>query len=190
MPNGGTAVLVPVTADDGILLDLRYATADNLLGRPLYSRAVALLHPHGRDRLLAASRHARRLGLAFKVFDAFRPLEAQQVFWDAAEDKSFVADPAGGGTHPRGIAVDLTLVDAATGAELDMGTGFDAFVPLSAHGALEGLSPDALRNRALLLGLMTANGWEHYPPEWWHYHLPDGVGLPALSAADVPNGPM
>ena len=182
--------LVPLTAADGVTLDLRYATPDNLVGRPVYDRAVALLHPDAHARLMDAVRRARIAGLAFKVFDAFRPIEAQLLFYEATVDKTFVADPAGGGTHPRGIAVDLTLLDAASGAELDMGTGFDAFTPAAAHGALAGLPPNVIRNRALLLGIMTASGWERYDPEWWHYHLPNRSDLPALSAADVPHGPM
>lgn len=186
----GARMLIPITDADGILLDLRYASVDNLLGRAIYGRAVALLRPPARDALLAAARHAAALGLKLKVFDAFRPLEAQWAFWHAAEDKTFVADPRGGGTHPRGIAVDLTLADAVSGEELAMGTGFDDFTPLSAHDRVEGLPAEAIRNRALLLGLMTARGWEHYGPEWWHYHLPGRDNYPALSAADVPNGPM
>lgn len=184
------SMLIPITDADGILLDLRYASMDNLLGRAVYDRAVALLRPPARDALLAAAGRAGALGLKLKLFDAFRPLEAQWALWHAAADKTFVADPRGGGTHPRGIAVDLTLADAATGAELRMGTGFDDFSALAAHGRLTDLPAEAIRNRALLLGLMTACGWEHYAPEWWHYHLPGRENYPALSAADVPDGPM
>ncbi len=173
-----------------LLLDLRYATHDNLLGRPVYTRAVALLRPEARRALMAAAARARALGLQLKVFDAFRPLEAQWLFWEAAEDKTFVADPRLGGTHPRGIAVDLTLADAASGVELAMGTGFDDFTSRSAHETIDGLAPEAIRNRALLLGIMTATGWEHYGPEWWHYHLAGREAFAALSAAEVPGGPM
>ena len=183
-------MLIPLTAADGFDFDLRYASVDNLLGRPIYRRAVALLHPTAHRALKAASAHAGALGLRLKIFDAFRPLEAQWAFWEAAEDKTFVADPRTGGTHPRGIAVDLTLVDGRSGAELPMGTDFDAFTASSAHGCLDGLHSEAIRNRALLLGIMTACGWEHYSPEWWHYHLPGRETYPALSAADVPEGPM
>ena len=183
-------MLAPLTADDGVLLDLRYATDNNFVGRPVYRRAVALLQPPARDCLLAAVARARVLGLQLKILDAFRPLEVQWIFWEAAADKTFVADPRLGGTHPRGIAVDLTLVDGATGMELAMGTGFDAMTPLSAHGALDGLTPDIIRHRALLLGLMSAAGWEHYGPEWWHYNLPGRDAFPVLSAADVPDGPL
>ncbi len=185
---GALPVLQALTQDDGLLFDLRYATAANWTGRPLYARKVALLHPAARLALLAAAAQARAIGLRLLVFDAFRPLEAQWALFEAAPDKSFAADPREGGTHPRGIAVDLTLA-GPDGATLDMGTDFDAVTPLSAHGALP-LPGAVVHNRCLLLGLMTACGWAHYRPEWWHYHLPGHDGLPALWAADVPGGPM
>ncbi len=182
-------MLLPVTDADGVLLDLRYATAGNLTGRPIYTRPVALLLPEARARLFAARDAAARLGLRLKLFDAFRPMEAQWALWHAVEDKRFVADPRAGGVHPRGAAVDLTLCDAATGAELPMGTGFDATEEESAHGH-PGVPVEDQRNRALLLGLMTAAGWDHYRLEWWHYQLPDARRFPALSASAVKGGPM
>jgi D-alanyl-D-alanine dipeptidase len=179
-----------VTEDDGFLLDIRYATADNLTGAPIYTRPVALLRPEAHAMLLAAARRAAVLGLRIKVFDAFRPVEAQWALWHALPDPRFVSDPAAGrGLHPRGIAVDLTLVDGATSVELDMGTGFDAMTPLSAQDAID-LPAEVIRHRALLLGTMAAVGWEHIQSEWWHYQVPGLTGLPSLHAADVPDGPM
>jgi D-alanyl-D-alanine dipeptidase len=182
-------MLQPLTEADGLILDIRYATPDNLTGRPIYSRPVALLLPEGRTRLLAVRDQAAILGLRIKVFDAFRPIEAQWALWHAVVDKRFVSDPRLGGVHPRGAAVDLTLCDAATGAELPMGTGFDATEAASAHG-----SPDVpvadQRNRALLLGLMVAAGWEPYLLEWWHYQLPDPRRYPPLTASAAAGGPM
>ncbi|MFC0407483.1 D-alanyl-D-alanine dipeptidase [Roseomonas elaeocarpi] len=182
-------MLVPIREEDGVLLDLRYATADNLAGRPIFQRAVALLLPEARERLLHASRMAIALGYRLKVFDAFRPIEAQWVLWHAVEDKRFVSDPRLGGLHPRGAAVDLTLVEAASGRELPMGTAFDAVEEASAHGRTD-IPVEDQRNRALLLGLMTAAGWDHYRLEWWHYQLPDARRYPALHASAVPDGPM
>jgi D-alanyl-D-alanine dipeptidase len=181
-------MLEPITLADNVLLDLRYATADNLTGRPVYSRPVALLLPEARLRLLEAGRTAAVLGLRFKIFDAYRPIEAQWAFWHAATDTRFVADPRTGGIHPRGAAVDLTLVDAS-GAELAMGAGFDEFSDRSAHGCPD-IGAEATRNRAILLGIMTAAGWDHYRLEWWHYHLPDFRRYPPLCASAVPGGPM
>jgi len=182
-------MLLPLTEADGLLFDLRYATPDNLTGQPIYRRPVALLLPEGRARLLAARDQAAALGLRLKIFDAFRPIEAQWALWHAVEDKRFVSDPRLGGVHPRGAAVDLTLCDAATGAELPMGTGFDATEAASAHGNPVVPASDQ-RNRALLLGLMVAAGWEPYLLEWWHYQLPDARRFPSLSASAVPDGPM
>ena len=184
-------MLVPVTEADGILLDLRYATANILGGVPIYRRAVALLHPAARDRLLAAAGRAAALGLRLKLLDAFRPLDAQWAFWRVLPDPRFVADPSqgDGGMHPRGVAVDLTLADAADGAELPMGTDFDEMTQRSAHDAMD-LDPEAIRNRALLLGIMAATGWEHIASEWWHYQVPGMQSLPPLWAKDVPDGPM
>jgi D-alanyl-D-alanine dipeptidase len=66
-----------------------------------------------------------------------------------------------------------------------MGTGFDAFTPLSHHGCVE-VSVEAQRNRLLLLGLMTAAGWDFYRNEWWHYQLFDARRYPVLGDAALP----
>ena len=171
-----------------ILLDLAYATARNITGRPVYRRALCYLHADAAARLDQAVDLARALDLRLKIFDAFRPSEAQWVLWNARPDPDFLADPRRGSPHSRGAAIDVTLVDSA-GAELDMGTGFDAFTPLS-HHASTAVSAAAQRNRFLLLGLMTAAGWDFYRNEWWHYQLFDARRYPLLSDADLPQPMM
>ncbi|MBE9604663.1 D-alanyl-D-alanine dipeptidase [Acetobacteraceae bacterium H6797] len=182
-------MLVTLTEADGFTIDLRYATADNLSGTPIFSRAVAMLVPEARDKLFHARDLAARLGYRFRLFDCYRPVEAQWVLWNAVTDKRFVSDPRLGGLHPRGVAVDLTLIDEASSQDLDMGTGFDAVTPDSAHGSTN-VSKEAQRNRALLLGLMTTAGWDHYSLEWWHYQLFEPRRYPSLWASAVKNGPM
>ena len=108
--------------------------------------------------------------------------------WNHTPDPDFLADPRRGSPHSRGAAVDLTLVDAG-GQELDMGTGFDAFTPLSHHSNTE-VSAAAQRNRLLLLGLMTAAGWDFYRNEWWHYQLFDPRRFPVLSDSALSPGLM
>lgn len=150
-------------------LDIAYATPNNFTGRPVYARPGCYLHADAAACLTAAIVLAKPLGLRFKVFDAFRPSEAQWALWNHTPDPEFLADPRRGSPHSMGVAVDLTLVDGA-GRELDMGTAFDAFTPLSHHGRTD-ISAEAQRNRAVLLGLMTAAGWDFYRNEWWHYQL-------------------
>lgn len=167
-----------------VVIDLAYATPHNVTGKPVYRRAGCYLHPDGAAKLARAVELARPLGLRLKLFDAFRPSEAQWLLWNACPDPTFLADPRRGSPHSRGVAVDLTLVDAA-GVELDMGTGFDVFTPLSYHANVE-VSVAAQRNRLLLLGLMSAAGWDFYGNEWWHYQLFDPRQYPLLSDGDAP----
>ncbi|WP_341910325.1 D-alanyl-D-alanine dipeptidase [Ferrovibrio terrae] len=164
-----------------VLLDLRYATADNLTGAPIYHRAACFLNPEAADLLHKAIALAGQMQLRLKVFDAFRPTEAAWALWNHTPDPTFLADPRKGSPHSRGAAVDVTLVDA-DGEDLDMGTGFDAFTPLAFHGTLE-ITPEQQANRALLLGIMTAAGWDFYRNEWWHYQLFQPRRYPLLSDA-------
>ncbi len=163
----------------GVRLDIAYARADNLTGRAIYARSAAWLTPEAERKLLRAVALARAQGLGLILFDAFRPLEAQWALWRHAPDPAWVSDPRRGGIHTRGVAVDLTLSDG-DGAPLDMGAGFDDFSPLAHHGSTA-IPAAAQRNRALLLGLMTAAGWDCYLNEWWHYQLFRPRRYPALT---------
>jgi D-alanyl-D-alanine dipeptidase len=174
--------------DYPVLIDLRYATEDNITGKPVYGRQAAFLNEEAAEALSRAIALAAQLGYRFRIFDAFRPSEAQWVLWNHNPDPNFLADPRRGSPHSRGAAVDLTLVDA-DGRDLEMGTGFDAFTPLSHHGRLD-ITPEAQRNRALLLGIMTAAGWDFYRNEWWHYQLFDAKRHPVLSDAEAGSGLM
>jgi D-alanyl-D-alanine dipeptidase len=177
-------MLIEITPEGYDLdLDLRYATADNITGRPIYGRSACFLHMDAAALLGRAVALARPLGLRLRVFDGFRPAEAQWKLWDACPDPDFIADPRRGSPHSMGAAVDLTLVDAVTGTPLDMGTGFDDMRPESHHGSPD-VSVEAQRNRLLLLGLMTAADWDFYRNEWWHYQLFKPRGrYPVLSDA-------
>jgi zinc D-Ala-D-Ala dipeptidase len=167
-----------------VVLDIAYATMRNFTGQPIYAHAACFLHPAAYERFEKAIGLARALGLRFKVFDAFRPTEAQWVLWNHTPDPNFLADPRRGSPHSRGAAIDLTLIDG-DGQELDMGTGFDAFTALSHHANTE-IPLAAQRNRFLLLGLMSAAGWDFYANEWWHYQLFDARRYPLLSDAEAP----
>lgn len=166
-----------------VLIDMRYATDDNLTGKPVYGRAGCFLNPEAAGLLKNAIALAAQIDLRLKIFDAFRPTEAAWALWNHTPDPTFLADPRKGSPHSRGAAVDVTLVDAA-GEALDMGTDFDAFTPLAFHGVLE-ITPEQQRNRALLLGIMTAAGWDFYRNEWWHYQLFQPRRYPLLSDAEA-----
>lgn len=170
--------LADLSGHDAVF-DIAYATPNNFTGRAVYARPAAYLLKEALPLFEKAINLARPLGFKLKVFDAFRPSEAQWVLWNHTPDPDFLADPRRGSAHSRGVALDLTLVDAASGGELDMGTPFDAFTPLSHHANLE-ISIEAQRNRLILLGLMSAAGWDFYAKEWWHYQMFDPKRFPVL----------
>ncbi len=180
-------MLVPIRPPEfDIDLDIAYATPANFTGKPVYARPDCWLNPEAARLLARAVELARPLGLRLKVFDAFRPAEAQWVLWNHTPDPGFLADPRRGSPHSMGAAVDLTLVDAASGAELDMGTAFDEFTPRSHHGNQD-IPAEAQRNRHLLMGVMTTAGWDFYRNEWWHYQLFNArAHWPVLSDSVLP----
>jgi zinc D-Ala-D-Ala dipeptidase len=173
---------------DRVLVDLAYARADNVTGKPIYAHPRCYLHPDAARLLARAVTLAEPLGLRLKILDAYRPPEAQWVLWNAFPDPEFVADPRRGSPHSRGVAVDLTLV-GRDGRELEMGTGFDDFTPRSHHGSLA-VPAEAQRNRAILLGLMTAAGWDFYRNEWWHYQAFNARLYPLISDGALAAGLM
>src|SRR5215467_8466893 len=125
--------MVEITAKDfDVEIALAYATPDNITGKPIYARAGCYLHSHAAEKMKAAVALAAPLGLRFKIFDAYRPTEAQWKLWEAFPSEEFVANPRKGSPHSRGVAVDLTLIDRS-GKELDMGSGFDETRAISHH---------------------------------------------------------
>ena len=109
--------------------------------------------------------------MGLKIFDAYRPYSVTVKFWELVKDERYVAHPGKGSGHNRGIAVDLTIIDLASGQELDMGTGFDNFSD-TAHSDYTQLPEKVLQNRQLLRSLMEKNGFKVLETEWWHFYLP------------------
>ena len=96
-------------------------------------------------------------------------------------DPKYVADPANGSVHNRGGAVDVSLVDLATGEELYMPTEFDYFGDLASHGWTIGLSAEQIANRELLKTMMEqVGGLASYSAEWWHYSWGPASSYPLL----------
>lgn len=170
--------------DSTIRLDIRYATADNFLGRPVYPEARAFLQRPAAEALLRAHRWLKTKGYGIVVFDGYRPWSITKVFWDATPEdkKQFVADPAKGSRHNRGCAVDLSLYDLRTGRAVQMPSEYDEMTD-RAHPDYRGGSRNARRLRDLLRRAMEREGFTVYEHEWWHFDYKDWPRYPVL---DIP----
>ncbi|MEZ5970437.1 MAG: M15 family metallopeptidase [Hyphomonadaceae bacterium] len=174
----------------GLRLEMRYAGAHNFVGRRIdgYEAPVCILTREAADALAGVQAELASLGLGLKVYDCYRPQRAVADFarWAAdlsdqstkAEfypnvDKSrlfelgYIAERSG---HSRGSTLDLTLVNLATGAELDMGSPFDLFDARS-WPSDETVSPTARANRMSLARVMQQHGFRPLREEWWHFTL-------------------
>ncbi len=173
-----------------VLLEIRYYSTYNFVGARIdgYEAPRAILSADAAAALQRASLEAMALGYVLKIYDAYRPQRAVDHFvrWAASPGatanrqcfyplldkselfaKNYIADKSG---HSRGSTVDLTLMRRLSGRELDMGSPFDFFGPVSHHGS-ELVSAEQAANRALLRAIMENAGFVPYAGEWWHYTL-------------------
>ena len=168
------SLLADVTGGDStIVVDLRYATSNNFTGAPLpgYLANRAYLRREAAAALALVQQDLRAQGLGLKVFDAYRPVRATlaMVAWTqrvSREDLLRDGYIASRSRHNLGLAIDLTLVDRATGTELEMGTPFDTF-SAAAHTA--NATGVAAQNRQRLKAAMERRGFTNYDQEWWHF---------------------
>jgi D-alanyl-D-alanine dipeptidase len=167
------------------VVDLRYATAENGIGRAVYpAGARCLLLPAVSARLAGAAARLRARGLRLVLWDCYRPASVQRELWRVMPRRGYVAPPVPGSSHSRGAAVDVALA-ASDGGPVALPTRFDAFGPRARAWATEGVPPDARRNRDLLRAAMEAEGFRPIRMEWWHFEAPEARGAPVL---DVPLG--
>lgn len=152
----------------GLYIDLRYAGSSNVLGRPLYSNANAILRRGTADKLKRAESEFELKGYHLKIWDAYRTPEAQRMLWSFNPDERYLVNPGKGLSHHcRGAAVDATLVDNQ-GWELIMPSDFDDFTA-RANRVYDDVEPQAGRNAELLKAVMEANGFTSIYNEWWHF---------------------
>ncbi|MFM8591406.1 MAG: D-alanyl-D-alanine dipeptidase [Sphingomonadales bacterium] len=166
----------------GLVYEIRYASPNNFTGQALYpanTRSCYLRRPAA-EALSRVAASLQKKGLGLKIFDAYRPFGVTEAFWQLIQDERYVANPAKGSGHNRGIAIDLTLIDLRTKKELEMGTSFDNFSD-TAHHTFTALPDLVLQNRKLLRTEMAAEGFVALETEWWHYSLPNAKNFSLLN---------
>ena len=168
------------------VVDLKYATPDNFVGKPLYpADARCLVHESLAPGLAKAAEVFRARGAKLVFWDCYRPHAVQVELFEDTPDPNWVARPGTTArSHESGRSVDVTLVDGHYGWPIDMGTGFDDFSAKAKAFATDGVTAEQQANRKWLRDGMAAGGLSVYSGEWWHFDGPDAdVGRPIL---DVP----
>jgi zinc D-Ala-D-Ala dipeptidase len=152
-----------------IVVDLRYTTAQNVTGKPLYPRRMPclLLRPTV-ERLKLAQARLRAQGYGLKIWDAWRPTEVQEkLHAQGGRTGMFLNPQFGWSRHCGGVCLDATLVDAE-GREQPMPTYFDENLDHAASNQTPA-DPVVRRNLALLHQAMREAGLVPLPAEWWHF---------------------
>jgi len=178
--------------DPTIVVNLKYATSDNFVGRPIkgYDDNIAIMTIQTAVQLAKIQAKLKPLNLGLKLFDSYRPQDACDDFYAWGSDVSDIKNKAkyyptfdnkldlfNGfigrlSQHSRGSTVDLTIISLEDHTELDMGSIFDFFGEAS-YTNNPNIALKAYQNRRLLVSIMEEHGFTNYHKEWWHYTLID-----------------
>ncbi|MCR5073397.1 MAG: M15 family metallopeptidase [Clostridiales bacterium] len=174
----------------GIIQEIRYYSTYNFIGDRIngYEEPCALITREAARALQSVSNEMNVAGYRLKVFDAYRPVRAVKhfVLWGIEDldlrmkpffypeldkqdlfKKGYIASLS---SHSRGSTVDLTLLNMNTGKEVDMGSPFDLFSPVS-HPDCRSITDEQFENRMTLQKVMVRNGFRPIDCEWWHFTL-------------------
>jgi zinc D-Ala-D-Ala dipeptidase len=163
-----------IKLDSTFKLDIRYASSNNFVGRPVYTEARAFLQRPAAEALVKVNSELKQVGYGLVIYDGYRPWSVTKIFWDITpkEKRKFVADPRKGSMHNRGCAIDLTLYEIASGKVVQMTGEYDEMNERSYPG-YKGGTDEQRRMRDLLRSKMEAGGFAVYEYEWWHFDYKD-----------------
>lgn len=152
-----------------IYVELMYATDNNFTGVRIYGFTDAYLRYGTVKKLANVQKELKEQGYSLKIWDAYRPFEAQQKLWEVYPDPNYVANPANGmKKHNLGGTVDITMV-AADGTVISMPTEFDDFSLKADRNYSDIDNEEAVKNVMILQNAMENNGFTGYQGEWWDY---------------------
>ena len=152
-----------------IYVELMYATDNNFTGVRIYGFTDAYLRYGTVKKLANVQKELEEQGYSLKIWDAYRPFEAQQKLWEVYPDPNYVANPANGmKKHNLGGTVDITMV-AADGSIISMPTEFDDFSLKADRDYSDIEDEEAVKNVMILQNAMGNNGFTGYQGEWWDY---------------------
>ena len=164
-----------VNLDSEFIIDMRYATENNFTGQKVYESGECWINEHTAKILIEAKNIFKNDGFRVKIWDAYRPISAQERFWEIMPNDDFVARPPDMSkikvfrpTHMNGMCVDITLTDMNEN-EIEMPSEFDDMTerasicnPFSSEKSKE--------NAKYMRKVMERVGFKGYDKEWWHFY--------------------
>ena len=146
-----------------------FNTENNVTGEPLYGRSIALLQRDTAKKLVKAYERFKADGYTLKIYDAYRPLSAQRRLFEIVQNKHWIADPSTtASNHNRGCAVDIALIDDATGLVLEFPTPMHTFTEEAAR-TCKTWTEEQAANVEYMTGVMSECGFNTIKSEWWHF---------------------
>ncbi len=176
------------TLGSGLHFDIRYASANNFVGTPLYPKPRAFLQKPAAEALMRAHARLAKEGYGLLIYDCYRPWYITWVLWHATPDhqKIFLLDPNLGSRHNRGCAVDLGMYNIKTKKPVDFPSGFDEMTT-RAFSDYPGGTKEQNRHRKILRTAMEAENFKVHPKEWWHFDYKDWMlyGIQNIQFDDI-----
>ena len=184
-PKAKSKLVEVVKFDPSIKLDIKYATKNNFLGKPVYKEAKAFLQEEVVHELVKINKEFKKNDYGIIIFDGYRPWSVTKIFWDETpiDKRKFVANPEKGSIHNRGCAVDISLYDLKNGKEVKMPSEYDDFSEKAYPSYPKG-NKEEIKLRDYLIKKMESTGkFTVYEYEWWHFNYKDCDKYPIL---DIP----
>jgi D-alanyl-D-alanine dipeptidase len=170
---GSEKKLIEVTIEKvpGLVLEIRYATEQNITGKKIYADKRAWLREETIRKLAQVARELEEKGYRLVLWDGWRPASAQKALWAAKPDGRFLTPPNRISRHTRGTSVDVSLADR-NGKILEMPSDHDEFTD-RADEDFSDVPKEVAQRARLLRKAMFRAGFSGVPDEWWHYDLRD-----------------
>ena len=204
--------LQEITTNEFFTIDMMYASTHNMLRTNIYTQVGlgnrCFVCRDMYDCLQKAAPLLQQKGLKLKICDAYRPPLAHHQMQQLIPMTGFFASSPEKSQHCCASAVDVSLIDAATGKELEFPCQVDAYTPYFAEQiaagkwdefrahlekakySWSGSTPQnaiQIANRSLLRNLMEQSGLQALEHEWWHFNLPNKDQYPLINFS-IQNG--
>ena len=182
---GSEKKLIEVTCEKvpGLVLEIRYATEQNITGKKIYTDKRAWLREETIRKLAQVARELEEKGYRLVLWDGWRPASAQKALWAAKPDGRFLTPPNRISRHTRGTSVDVSLADR-NGKIVEMPSDHDEFTD-RADEDFSDVPKEVAQRARLLRKAMFRAGFSGVPDEWWHYDLRDWASYDPIEVREL-----